>query len=357
MQAGKTLHPGRSANEGTEPCHPWRLCCPTLLQGPLEMPSAPRTSHCHVKRCAQSLSIAVLLWWRWHDQWTEDALCETGEPLQLWSIALGPLRHGKDLVRTERTAHVVMMKGIHEWIQTNERCDLAQFPQASSEQGALSDDGRPLPFKTNGGPICICNFRWSFQNKNQSVIILVRMLKRFRLDLPCAVSVREEECICRQFCSTCPMVNNEEALQTHCQAPPGNPQALSKNTECSSSCQGKTTWLDSAACADCPGLLVLGAAGARLPASSRSLRLCPELFPSWPRGQICWPQLPYHPCKHGTHSTRFCNTREHTLTVVMAIGIHSMPWHWSYVCSVMGKVLPRPCNNGLWQSVRLSLCL
>ena len=49
--------------------------------------------------------------------------------------------------------------------------------------------------------------------------------------------------------------------------------------------------------------LVPGAAGARLSASARSLRLCPptSICCTFPRtfAWICCPQLPHHPCKTG----------------------------------------------------------
>ena len=64
--------------------------------------------------------------------------------------------------------------------------------------------------------------------------------------------------------------------------------------------QGKTTWVDSA-CADYPGFLVPRAAGTRLPASSKSLRLCPRASiccrAPWTFAWICCSQLPHHPCK------------------------------------------------------------
>ena len=79
---------------------------------------------------------------------------------------------------------------------------------------------------------------------------------------------------------------------------------------------GKNTQFDSA-CADCPGFLVPGAAGARVPpASSRSLRLCSQTsiccIAPWTFTRICCPQLPYHPCNNGTHGTSFCNTSGQT---------------------------------------------
>ena len=70
--------------------------------------------------------------------------------------------------------------------------------------------------------------------------------------------------------------------------------------------QGNIPWVDSA-CADCPGFLGPGAAGARLPALSRSLRLCPRssicFMAPWTFAWICCPRLPYHLCKNVTHST------------------------------------------------------
>ena len=74
---------------------------------------------------------------------------------------------------------------------------------------------------------------------------------------------------------------------------------------------GNDPWVDSA-CAHCPGFLVPDAGGARLPASSRSLRLCPRssicCIAPWTFARICCPQLPRHPCKDMTHSTSFWNT-------------------------------------------------
>ena len=82
--------------------------------------------------------------------------------------------------------------------------------------------------------------------------------------------------------------------------------------------QRKTPWVDSAY-ADCPGFLVLAAALlllSRLPPSSRSLRLFPwaSIFcfmGSWTFAWICCPQLLYHPCKNGMHSTCFYKTGGH----------------------------------------------
>ena len=66
-----------------------------------------------------------------------------------------------------------------------------------------------------------------------------------------------------------------------------------------SASQGKAPWVDSVR-ADCFSFLVPGAAGACLPASSRSLRLCPELAFAEPQ-DICFELLPttppHHPCK------------------------------------------------------------
>ena len=76
--------------------------------------------------------------------------------------------------------------------------------------------------------------------------------------------------------------------------------------------QEKPPWADSA-CADCPGFLHLGAVLPRLPPSSRSLRLFPGLafcfMGPWTFAWMWCPQLPYHLCKNGTHSTCFYSTR------------------------------------------------
>ena len=82
----------------------------------------------------------------------------------------------------------------------------------------------------------------------------------------------------------------------------------------------KNGWFDSA-CADFPGFLVRGVAGALAP-SFRSLRLAPEAaFASWRlRGStwICCTQLPSHPCKNRTHSTSLSNIRGHTPSTIYA---------------------------------------
>ena len=68
--------------------------------------------------------------------------------------------------------------------------------------------------------------------------------------------------------------------------------------------QGKTSWVDSA-CADCPGFLIRGAAGAHIPASSQERQIVPCMAPS-PFDWICCTQIDNHPCSNGTNSTTFC---------------------------------------------------
>ena len=57
----------------------------------------------------------------------------------------------------------------------------------------------------------------------------------------------------------------------------------------------------------------------RLPPWSRSLRLFPcasiLLYGPLDTAWICYPQLPHHPCKNGTHSTCFYSTGGHTPNV------------------------------------------
>ena len=70
--------------------------------------------------------------------------------------------------------------------------------------------------------------------------------------------------------------------------------------------QGKTPWVDSA-CADCPGSLVPGATGAGFQLHLGASDCAPELafcfMGPWTFAWICCAQLPYHPCKNGTHTT------------------------------------------------------
>ena len=80
--------------------------------------------------------------------------------------------------------------------------------------------------------------------------------------------------------------------------------------------QGKTPWVDQS-CADCPGFPALGAGDAPPPevhpgASERAPGLAFAFMALQANSWICCPQLPYHPCKSGTHSTCFCSTRRHT---------------------------------------------
>ena len=75
-------------------------------------------------------------------------------------------------------------------------------------------------------------------------------------------------------------------------------------------------WIDSA-CADCPGFLIPGAAGAQPPelhpgASDCAYELAFAFMVLRTNSWICCCQLPYHPCKNRTHSTSFCGTRAHT---------------------------------------------
>ena len=70
--------------------------------------------------------------------------------------------------------------------------------------------------------------------------------------------------------------------------------------------QGKTAWVDPA-CADCPGFVVLGAAPApgSTSVSEPQIAHLASILLRGPFAWICCPQLPYHPCENGTHSTCF----------------------------------------------------
>ena len=85
--------------------------------------------------------------------------------------------------------------------------------------------------------------------------------------------------------------------------------------------QRKTPCVDQS-CADCPGFLVLGAGDAPPPelhpgASKCAPGLALALMPFEQNFWICCPQLAYHRCKNGTHSTCFCSTRGHTPTIAL----------------------------------------
>ena len=74
---------------------------------------------------------------------------------------------------------------------------------------------------------------------------------------------------------------------------------------CRSPCSGRDRWVDSS-CADCP-VSSLFPGSAAIPASSRSLGLCPSrsicsMVP-WTCAWICCPQPPYHQCRYGMHRT------------------------------------------------------
>ena len=94
------------------------------------------------------------------------------------------------------------------------------------------------------------------------------------------------------------------------------------------------------ACADCPGFVAPGTAGAPAPGSFR-LCLRTSIFAIEALGADSWtccPQLPYHPCKNGTLSTSFCSTwGAHTDifdATVMKCNARAFPFR-SVSCSVV----------------------